>query len=165
MMFGEHPLEKQFVLKELCVNCGVVNYLQLDGYYKIAANFFHFKFYSVYLYSVHRFQASYMHIFNNIQTNCLWKELSALSSSCLFHFHQPTCSLFDYFSKKTPRRLLILDKVINIKSWPSGFKRLSCLASEWLSLKDFGFCNQVYVSTKIRSFSSINNLIGEGKSI
>lgn len=63
MMFGEHPLEKQFVLKELRLNCGVVNYLQLDGHYKIAANFFHFKFYSVYLYSVLRFQASYMHIF------------------------------------------------------------------------------------------------------
>lgn len=66
MMFGEHPLEKQFVLKELRLNCGVVNYLQLDGYYKIAANFFHFKFYSVYLYSVLRFQASYMHIFLTI---------------------------------------------------------------------------------------------------
>lgn len=43
MMFGEHPLEKQFVLKELRLNCGVVNYLQLDGYYKIAAYFFSFQ--------------------------------------------------------------------------------------------------------------------------
>lgn len=165
MMFGEHPLEKQFVLKELRLYCGVVNYLQLDGYYKIAANFFISNFIRFIYIRFFVFRLLTCIFFNNIQTNCLWKELSALSSSCLFHFHQPTCSLFDYFSKKTPRRLLILDKVINIKSWPSGFKRLSCLAPEWLSLKDFGFCNQVYVSTKTRSFSSINNLIGEGKSI